>query len=165
LVLAGDGPLRGQLESLARSLGIRDRTQFLGTKGAMEIARLLHECELLVLPSREESFGIVAIEAMVCKRPVVATAVGGIPEIIEQEVSGILVEPENPEALAAALRRVLKNSGLRRTLAENGYSRVIERFCFNHTGAAYERSFASLLGLQGPSPLLPTEISVTRPLN
>ena len=62
----------------------------------------------MVLPSRMEPFGIVLIEAMACKKPVVASAVGGIPEIIEHEVTGILVEPENPQALTAGLRRVLR---------------------------------------------------------
>src|SRR5215831_14677968 len=66
LVLAGDGPLRGELESLASSLGISHQTQFLGTRGAAEIASLMHGCETLVLPSRMEPFGIVIIEAMAC---------------------------------------------------------------------------------------------------
>src|SRR5262249_13995196 len=85
LQLAGDGPLREELEDLALSLGIHNQTLFLGTKETTEVVSLLHDCEILVLPSREESFGIVLIEAMACKKPVVATAVGGIPEIIEHE--------------------------------------------------------------------------------
>jgi glycosyltransferase involved in cell wall biosynthesis len=159
LVLAGDGPLRGELESLAASLEISHQTQFLGTRGAAEIANLMHGCETLVLPSREEPFGIVIIEAMACKTPVVASAVGGIPEIIEPEISGILVEPENPQALTEALRRVLTNHDLRRTLAENGYARVMQRFCFTHTGAAYEGAFASLLRFETLSHHSPSEVS------
>jgi glycosyltransferase involved in cell wall biosynthesis len=151
LVLAGDGPLRADLERLASSLGIAGRTRFLGTRGAADIVRLLHGCEVFVLPSRMEPFGIAILEALACKAPVVASAVGGIPEIIEHGVNGILVEPEDPEALAAALRRVLGDPDLRRTLAENGYARVMERFCATHTGAAYERAFASLLGVEPSS--------------
>jgi L-malate glycosyltransferase len=161
LVLAGNGPLREELERLALSLGIRDQTQFLGSQGAPEIARLLHGCEILVVPSREESFGIAVIEAMACKKPVVASAVGGIPEIIEHEKSGILVEPENPVALAEGLRRLLTNSELKRSLAENGYSRVMEHFCFNRTGAAYETAFASLLDSQRPSNHSLSEVPAT----
>jgi glycosyltransferase involved in cell wall biosynthesis len=159
LVLAGDGPLRGELESLASSLGITRQTQFLGTRGAAEIASLMHGCETLVLPSRMEPFGIVIIEAMACKTPVVASAVGGIPEIIEPEISGLLVEPENPQALTEALRRVLTDQDLRKTLAENGHARVMQRFCFIHTGAAYEGAFASLLGFETPSHHSPSEVS------
>lgn len=152
LVLAGDGPLRDALESLASSLDIRHRTMFLGTQGVVEIANLLHGCEVKALPSRMEPFGIALIEAMACKKAVVASDVGGIPEIIEHGVSGILVEPDNPDALTAALRRVLADAGLRKTIAENGYARVMERFCSAHNGAAYEDAFASLLGKTRPTP-------------
>ena len=145
LVLAGDGSLRGELEALAGTLGIRDRTVFLGTKTPSEVATLLRGCELLVLPSREESFGIVLIEAMASRKPVVASAVGGIREVIEHEISGILVEPENPEALAAAMRRVLTDGDLRKTIAANGYSRVVDRFSLAHSGAAYLGAFASVV--------------------
>jgi glycosyltransferase involved in cell wall biosynthesis len=155
LVLAGDGPLREELERLASSLGIRDQTMFLGTQGAFEIVRLLRGCEVMVLPSRMEPFGIALIEAMACRAPVVATNVGGIPEIIEHAISGILVEPENPTALGAGLRRVLIDRSLRRTIAENGHSRVMERFCATHNGAAYLGAFASILGF---GPQLPSNI-------
>ena len=77
LILAGDGPLRSQLEILALSLGIRNQTLFLGRQEPLDIARLLHGCDIFVLPSRTESFGIAVAEAMVCKKPIVAAAVGG----------------------------------------------------------------------------------------
>ena len=152
LVLAGDGPLRQDLESLASSLGIRHRTMFLGTQGASEIATLLHGCEMLVLPSRMEPFGIVLIEAMASRAPVVATNVGGIPEIVEHEVSGLLVEPENPEALSAAIRRVLTDANLKKELVENGYSRVMEQFCAAHNGTTYVNEFLSLLSAGRATP-------------
>jgi L-malate glycosyltransferase len=144
LVLAGDGPMRGELEALATSLGIRQQTMFLGTQGASEVARLLRGSEMLVLPSREEPFGIVLIEAMACRTPVVATRVGGIPEIIEHEVTGILVEPEDSLALTAALCRVWNDDALRKTIAENGHARVMERFCSSHNGVAYLKAFGQL---------------------
>jgi glycosyltransferase involved in cell wall biosynthesis len=152
LVLAGDGPLRQDLESLASSLGIRHRTMFLGTQGASEIATLLHGCEMLVLPSRMEPFGIVLIEAMASRAPVVATNVGGIPEIVEHEVSGLLVEPENPEALSAAIRRVLTDANLKKELVENGYSRVMEQFCAAHNTTRYVNEFLSVLSAGRATP-------------
>jgi glycosyltransferase involved in cell wall biosynthesis len=151
LVIAGDGPLRVELEGLASFLGIQNQTVFLGTQGASEVATLLHGCEALVLPSRMEPFGIVLIEAMACRKPVVASAVGGIPEIVEHEISGILVEPENPRALAAALQRVLTDDDLRTTIAANGYARAMERFCSSHNGTAYLKAFASVLPAESPS--------------
>jgi glycosyltransferase involved in cell wall biosynthesis len=161
VVLAGDGPQRSDLEQLALSLGIREQTEFLGLQPSSEIARLLHGCEVLAVPSREESFCMAVLEAMVCRKPVVASAVGGIPEILEHEKSGILVEPENIEALAKALRRVLADGELRKTLAENAYTRVMERFCLKHTGTAYEAAFVSLIDRKPPAPHSSSEISAT----
>ena len=83
LMLVGDGPLRGQLEDLASTLGIAKKVEFLGRQGRTQVADLLHNCEIFVLPSRSEPFGIVLVEAMACKKPIVATTAGGIPEIIE----------------------------------------------------------------------------------
>jgi glycosyltransferase involved in cell wall biosynthesis len=155
LVLAGDGPLQMEFEALAASLGIRKQTQFVGRRPAAEIAQLLQGCEVFVLPSREEPFGIVLIEAMACRKPIVATAVGGIPEIVEHQKSGILVEPDNPAALTEAIRRVLRNSELRKTIANNGHSRVMEHFCLVHNGTSYEKAFTALYGP-------PSEETVTR---
>src|SRR5262249_37925675 len=145
LLLVGDGPLRGELERLALSLGITDRIRFLGLRGRDQVARLIHGCEVFVLPSRSEPFGIVLIEALGCKKPVIATTVGGIPEIIENGKSGILVEPDNPEALAAALTSVLQNESLRLAMACAGNARVREKFSTENTGSSYEALFDGLL--------------------
>jgi glycosyltransferase involved in cell wall biosynthesis len=99
-----------------------------------------------------EPFGIVLIEAMASKTPVVATNVGGIPEIVEHEVSGLLVEPENPEALSAAIRRVLTDANLKKELVENGYSRVMEQFCAAHNTTRYVNEFLSVLSAKRPTP-------------
>ena len=149
LILAGDGPLRGQLEALAVALGISERTKFVGFQDRAQIAKLLHNCETFVLPSRAESFGIAVTEALACKKAVVATAVGGIPEIIEDGKTGILVEPDNPGRLAAGLAAVLTDTALRETVAANGYKTVVKRFRQEHTGAAYEAAFARLLARPG----------------
>jgi glycosyltransferase involved in cell wall biosynthesis len=159
LVLAGDGPLRTELEGLASTLGIRPQTMFLGMQGAPEIARLLRGCETMVLPSRMEPFGIVLIEAMACKAPVVASRIGGIPEIVEHERNGILVEPENPEALTAGLSRVLADQGLRKRLVDSAYSKVMDRFCSTHNGAAYLSAFTALL----QTPQSPSAVRMSSP--
>jgi phosphatidylinositol alpha-1,6-mannosyltransferase len=147
LALAGDGPLRRDLEDLAASLGVRNNVRFLGHQGAAEVVALLQGCLVFVLPSRADNCPVALIEAMACRKPVVACAVGGIPELIQHENSGILVEPENPEALAKGLRRVLENDELRSGLAERGYRRAMQHFCFAYTGAAYEKAFADLFHL------------------
>ena len=96
--------------------------EFLGRQGRTQVANLLHGCEVFVLPSRSEPFGIVLVEAMACKKPIVATTAGGIPEIIENQKNGILVEPDNEKALAEALITVLKDENLRINIAVKGYS-------------------------------------------
>lgn len=144
LLLVGDGPLRRQHEEFARALDLDGRVEFLGWRGRAEIAKLLHGCQVFVLPSRSEPFGIVITEAMACRKPVVASGVGGIPEIIEHGKSGVLVEPDNPAALANALLDLLKDPPLQRSISNNGYARVAARFQCEHTGAAYESLFAGL---------------------
>ena len=116
LVLAGDGPLRSGLEEIAASLKIADKVDFLGQQGRTQVANLLHACEVFVLPSRSEPFGIVLVEAMACKKPIVATTAGGIPEIIENRRNGILVRPNDDNALAEALVTGLEDSDLRHQL-------------------------------------------------
>jgi L-malate glycosyltransferase len=142
LIIVGPGPLRDDLEQLAVSLGIRQRIELLGQKNRDEVVRLLRGCKVFVLPSRFETFGIVILEAMAFKKPVVATTAGGIPEIIENGKNGILVEPDNPEALAKALLKLLRDDALQLSTAENGYATVRERFGFDQTAARYERAFA-----------------------
>jgi L-malate glycosyltransferase len=149
LVLVGDGPLRQALEELATVLGVRERIEFLGAQGRAKVVGLLHGCEVFVLPSRSEPFGIAIVEALACQKPVVATRVGGIPEIIEDGRTGLLVDPDNSKALAEALLKVLKDGELRRSLARNGYSTVQEHFRSENTGSVYERAFHDILEFTG----------------
>lgn len=145
LIVAGGGDLRPQLEALAISLGINEQIELLGPQGRAEVARLLRGCEVFVLPSRFETFGIAILEAMAHEKPIVATTVGGIPEIIENGKNGILVQPDNPSALAEAITLVLQNQDLKRSIAREGYVTVRKHFCSEHTGSAYEAVFADQL--------------------
>ena len=145
LVLVGDGPLRREHEELVRSLSLRERVEFLGWQGRPEVVRLLHDCEIFVLPSRSEPFGIVVTEALACRKAVVASAVGGIPEIIEHGKSGLLVEPDRPEALAEALLTLLEDDARRESLAATGHQRAVEHFTCEATGSRYEALYSDLL--------------------
>jgi glycosyltransferase involved in cell wall biosynthesis len=144
LLLVGDGPLRKKHKEMADALGLQNGVRFLGDRGRQEVVKLLHGCELLVLPSRAEPFGIAVIEAMACRKPVVATRVGGIPEIIEDGKSGILVEPDDTDSLTKAITYVLKDETVKAYLAANGYERVCANFLWEHAGAKYEKLFSSL---------------------
>jgi glycosyltransferase involved in cell wall biosynthesis len=142
LTLVGAGHLRREMETLARSLGIGDRVEFLGPKSRREVAQLLRGCEVFVLPSRSETFGIVILEAMAYEKPIVATSVGGIPEIIESGKNGVLVEPDDPAALSEAITAVLDGRELKHSIARNGYRTVERHFRNEYSGSAYEAVFA-----------------------
>jgi len=146
LWLAGDGPLRGQLEDLVSQLDLNQKVKFLGSQDRVGVKKLLRQCTLLVLPSRAEPFGIAILEAFSSKKPVVASAVGGIPEIIENGQNGILVEPENPQALCDAISKVWTDPALAEQLASAGYQTVRKHFQWEVASARYEAIFMNLLG-------------------
>ncbi len=118
VVIAGDGPERAALERLARDLGVADRLHLLGWRH--DQAALLAACDVLVCPSRVEPLGNVIIEAFSAARPVVAAAVAGPLELIEPGRTGLLVPPEDPARLAAAIRTVLGDRALAMGLAAAG---------------------------------------------
>jgi len=145
LRLAGEGPLTPSLVKMAESLELTDSVEFLGAQSQAEIAHLLRGCEVFVLPSRAESFGISALEALLMRRPVVATAVGGLPEVIVPGKSGILVPPDDPDRLAEAILRVLGDSDLRESLAKSGAAHARAHFTREIMGTSYEQLFSRLL--------------------
>lgn len=103
LTIAGDGVLRSELEALATELGIADAVHFLGYRSRTEVASLMQRARVLALPSSSEGFGVVLAEALACGTPVVASRVGGIPEIVTSDSAGTLVPTGDVESLAHAL--------------------------------------------------------------
>jgi glycosyltransferase involved in cell wall biosynthesis len=102
---------------------------FKGIKTGNELIKEIQRCSILVLPSiSPESFGIVLIEAMACKKPVIGSNIGGIPYVIDNEVNGLLVPPKDSPALADAIIKILKNPTLAKKMGENGYKKVKENF-------------------------------------
>jgi N-acetyl-alpha-D-glucosaminyl L-malate synthase BshA len=97
LVMVGDGPERPEAESEAKELGVAEDVKFLGRLDS--VAMLLQGCELFLLPSTTESFGLAALEAMACGAVVVATRVGGIPEVVDDGIDGILEPVGSVEAM------------------------------------------------------------------
>lgn len=123
LYLVGDGHERDNLATAARRGGLDGRVHFMGRRPHEEIPLWMNACDLFVMASRNEGWPSVLSEVLGCGRPVVATAVGGIPEIIKHSFLGELVEPENPEALAAAI-----DSNLGRSFDSEAISRYAEQF-------------------------------------
>jgi glycosyltransferase involved in cell wall biosynthesis len=147
LKLVSDGPQRESFEQLAASLGVRDRVDFLGWLGRERIVPLLHGCSFFVLPSRtnSESFGIAAAEALACDRAVIASRIGGLPALIEDGLTGLLVPPGDIDALEGAMRRLLDSPELRASLGRAGGDRVRTQFTWERTGEGYERALGGLL--------------------
>lgn len=147
LWIAGDGPERGALERRAGALGLAARVRFLGRRD--DAADLLAACDVFALPSRLEGLGVAALEAMAAGRPVLASAVGGLAEAVAHEKTGLLVPPDDPGALCAALARLLEDPALRKRLGDAGPARVRERYSAERMVEAYEALYAEVLAEGG----------------
>jgi glycosyltransferase involved in cell wall biosynthesis len=134
LEIVGEGPERPGLEALAQRLGVANRVVFRGKIAADELQASYARAAVCVLPSvldargDTEGLGVVLLEAMNHGTPVIASRVGGIPDIVEDGVSGLLVPPGDADALAAAIRRVRDDPALARGLGEAGRRRLREQF-------------------------------------
>ncbi|MEE9218117.1 MAG: glycosyltransferase [Acidobacteriota bacterium] len=126
LVIVGDGPLRHELEAQVRRLGVQQRVRFAGLR--QEVAPAIELFDLLVMPSIQEGLGSIILDALALRKPVCASAAGGIPEIIRDGENGVLVSPQDPEALAQGIRRLLDDPDAARRMAEAGPPTVRERF-------------------------------------
>jgi glycosyltransferase involved in cell wall biosynthesis len=127
LLIVGEGSERDALEAQAETLGIMDRIVFTGRRD--DVPAVTAALDIAVLPSYREAQGLSVLEAMALSRPVVASAVGGIPEMIEDGVSGLLVPPGDPGALARAIVRLLNDHPFADTIARRGHDLVHDRFC------------------------------------
>ena len=145
LVIAGaphprdaDRAFAAGLRALARRLGLADAVHFCGF---VEGRDLFAACDVVLNPARAaESFGMVAMEALLAGRPVVSTAVGAVPEVLENERHALLVAPEDPEAIAAAVRRVVEDRALAERLVAAGRAHVREAFSPDRQLARFERA-------------------------
>jgi len=143
LWLVGDGELRETVQKQVRMLGVEDRVRFLGVRS--DVPDLLRAADVFVFPSRCEGNPLSVMEAMAVGLPVVATAVGGVPELVEDGVSGILVPNEDCDALVSAMRQMVQQVDLRVQMGHAARRRAEERFDMRHTVAAYEALYESIL--------------------
>jgi glycosyltransferase involved in cell wall biosynthesis len=119
LKIAGDGKEINNLKALSVELGISEHIDFLGIVQGVHKIKLLQNAVFLACPSRYESFGIVILEAFASGIPVIASKVGGMPDIINDGENGFLVEPENPQQLAKKIKIMFSNNALRNKMAQN----------------------------------------------
>jgi glycosyltransferase involved in cell wall biosynthesis len=145
----GDGPDQAELEQLAAEAGITDRVRFLGRLTQEEVREVLDRTDIVVAPSvptrdgRREGIPVALMEAMAFGVPVVASRLSGIPELIEDGESGLLVEPGDAEGLAGAVDRLLRDRELCRRLGAGGRSKVEREFDLHRSAATLVRHFAT----------------------
>jgi N-acetyl-alpha-D-glucosaminyl L-malate synthase BshA len=143
LLLVGDGPELATAHRLGRELGVSAQVELLGAQEA--IIPLLSVADVFLLPSAQESFGLAALEAMACEVPVVASNVGGLPEVIEHGVTGFLHPQDDVEGMAASAVAVLTDATLRDRIVRAAARQVRERFCTDRVVPMYERCYAEVL--------------------
>jgi len=129
-VVVGEGDLRPELEKMARESPARDRILFLGKLTLEQLKHCYSRCDLFVMPSRQEGFGVVFLEAMALGKPVIAACLGGATEIVKNGVTGFLVVPGDLEMLALRLTQLLEDEALRKELGDAGRKRVEENYSF-----------------------------------
>jgi L-malate glycosyltransferase len=143
LLLVGDGPDRVKAQDVAETEDVSDRVLFLGKQNS--VAELLACSDLFLLPSENEAFGLVALEAMSCGVPVVATRTGGIPEVVEAGVSGYLAPVGDVDAMADAAISLLTDPDVWKRFSE-GARRGAERYSSEHVVSQYESHYEEVLG-------------------
>lgn len=148
LVVVGRGPNRLELSSQAARLGLSNRVTFLGEVSDSERRILLHACDVFVLPSidRREAFGLAQLEAMACGRPVIATDLPGVRSVNRNQVTGLIVPPNDSDALAAALQRLLGDERLRATLGNAAKKRAELEFSSDRMVRRVQQVYEEVLG-------------------
>jgi glycosyltransferase involved in cell wall biosynthesis len=149
--IIGEGPLRSQLEARIRSRGLQDRVRLLGAVGQPQVREILSSAEIFVLPSvrtadgNQDGIPVALMEAMALGLPVLSTWVSGIPELIINEDSGLLVPPASASALAEGMERLLRNAELRARLAAEGRRRVRARHDILRSAEQLQSVFGEML--------------------
>jgi N-acetyl-alpha-D-glucosaminyl L-malate synthase BshA len=147
LVLVGDGPDVALARATACAEGVAERVVFLGLQD--RVAPVLAAADLFLLPSDKESFGQVALEAMACGVPVVASRIGGLPEVVADGETGYLLEPDDTDGMAAAALRILGDREVHRALGERARAVAEERFAAGKVVPLYEDYYVRVLSGTG----------------
>jgi len=141
-VVIGGGDLQPRLKELAEESPARDRILFIGKLKLEQLRQYYSRSDIFVMPSRQEGFGVVFLEAMALGKPVIAGNHGGAPEIVQNGVTGFLVNPDDPQALADRLIQLLRDESLSRKMGDAGRQRVEE----NYTFSRFQEKLIHILG-------------------
>jgi glycosyltransferase involved in cell wall biosynthesis len=143
-LIIGGGRREAEVKQLAAEMGLAGRVHFLGQR--QDIPDLLSALDIFVLPSHSEGVSLALLEGMAAGLPVIATAVGGLPEVVTDGVNGLLIPPQDPEALAQALARFLDDPALAKKLGENARQHVNENFSLERLGREINEIYEELTG-------------------
>ncbi len=128
LWIVGEGSLKISLSELSQELGISEQVKFLGKIPNTDLPQTMANLDIIVIPSLSESFGVVAVEALACEKPVIASDVGGLPEIIINNETGLLAEPKNPEDISKKIKELINDSVLSKRLSLAGREFVLKKY-------------------------------------
>jgi glycosyltransferase involved in cell wall biosynthesis len=148
LIIAGDGVLRSDLERQAAAHGIARAVDFIGWVGPDEVPALINTSTIVLMPSRRDSLPLVALEAALMARPIVATRVGGLPEVVVHEETGLLCESENSQALAHAVLYLLSHPDTATRMGASARARAQTLFGWEHHVSAYDTLYRELTAVQ-----------------
>jgi len=143
LLVIGDGPEKDNLTALAKQIDLQDKIIFMGPR--YDIGDLLNCLDIFVLSSLSEGMSITLLEAMACELPVVATRVGGNPEVVIHGETGLLVPPEHPEVLAENILLLMNSEELRKNMGMAGRGRVLKKFSIHRSAREYEECYKQVL--------------------
>jgi glycogen(starch) synthase len=146
LVIVGNGYMKDQLSALVKSMGLSHKVMFTGFVDDETLRRLQRCADVSVVPSLFEPFGIVALEAMAAKSPVVVSDTGGLSEIVEHDVSGVKAYVSNPDSLAWAITRILADSGYANWVRANAYKRIQEKYDWDKIAQYTKAIYKNVLG-------------------
>ncbi len=149
-LIVGDGPLRGELQRQVDARGLGARVRFLGERS--DVPALLASSDVFALPSRTEACPNGVLEAMAAGLPIVASRVGGVPELVESGVHGLLVEPDRPEQLAASLLDLMNRPQFAFAAGRAARERAVGRFSFDRMVSGFEHLYLSELGRRAVRP-------------
>jgi glycogen(starch) synthase len=145
LIIAGTGSFEPELRALAVELGLSDRVEFLGFVRRDQLPDVYRMGDMFVLPSQTESFGLVFAEAMACGLPIIATRVGGIPDLVRDGTDGLLTDPADVPALRSSIETLLGDAELRRQFGRSARERVERDYSWRSVAEQYLATYQACL--------------------
>jgi glycogen(starch) synthase len=145
-VIVGTGYMKEQLSNIVKSMGLEHKVMFTGFIDELSLLKLQKCADVSVVPSLFEPFGIVALEAMAAKSPVVVSDTGGLSEIVDHDVTGVKVYPNNADSLAWGITKVLVDEGYRNRIMENAYRKIQEKYDWDKIAQQTRHMYEAVLG-------------------